>query len=278
MLQMQGMERKRISSRDNPRVKLARKVRDGKDEDLVFVEGLRLAEEAAQSNLRIEYCIVTPEFGSSDREAKLLGSLSDVGVEILEVDDRIFQSIAETRSPQGTILICRRPTTDRVSFEKRIGPRRSELAVIVMLYEVNNPSNLGAVLRTAEAADVQGIIVSSNSADVLSPKSVRSSMGSVFRLPIWSNADPGAVFEFAKQGQYSLTAVAADGDLPYLEIEWKIPQLLVFGSEAHGLPRQIFGKMDQTIAIPMNAEVESLNLAVAAGVILFEARRQVVND
>ena len=272
---MQGMDRVKIASRDNARLKLARKVRDGKVDDLIFIEGLRLAEEAVRSNLGIEFCVVTPDFGNEDREAKLIRLLSEASVEILEAECRTFEPLAETRSPQGIILICDRPSTNRATFWGRIDVRQSELTAIAMLYEVNNPSNLGAVLRTAEAAGVEGLIVSKGSTDVFSPKSLRASMGSAFRLPIWSNADLDEVFEFAQSGGYSLTAVALDADSEYSEINWKTPRLLVFGSEAHGLPAEVLKQMDERISIPMNGEVESLNLAVAAGVILFESRRRV---
>ena len=99
-------------------------------------------------------------------------------------------------------------------------------------------------------------------------------MGSAFRLPIWSDANVDEAFDFAKRQGYALTGVALDARAEYTKIDWEKPRLLVFGSEAHGLPPEILNKMDETISIPMNPEVESLNLAVAAGVILYEARRQ----
>jgi TrmH family RNA methyltransferase len=272
------MDRVKIASRDNARLKLARKVRDGNADELIFVEGLRLAEEAARSNLAVEYCVVTPTYGNDEREGRLLESLSRTGVAILEADARAFASIAKTRSPQGIILICGRPATDRAAFRERIDPRRSYVRAIVMLHEVNNPSNLGAVIRTAEAAGIEGIILSNGSTDVFAPKSLRASMGSAFRLPIWSSADVDDVFEFAKGAGYSTTAVALNAQCEYTQIDWKAPRLLVFGSEAHGLSSSVIAQVDETISIPMNAEVESLNLAVAAGVVLFEARRQVSID
>jgi len=271
---MQGMERVKIVSRDNARLKLARKARDGQTDDLIFVEGFRLAAEAASSRLEIEFCVISSDFGNDQREENLLALLSDGGVEILETDERVFASIAETRSPQGIILICKRPATHRAKFQENIDLRQAEVGSIAMLHEVNNPSNLGAVLRTAEAAGVTGLIVSSGSTDVFSPKSLRASMGSAFRLPIWSDARLDEVIEFAKQEGYALAAVALNARAEYTKIDWQKPRLLVFGSEAHGLPPRILNKMEETVSIPMHAKVESLNLAVAAGVILFEARRQ----
>jgi TrmH family RNA methyltransferase len=278
MLQMQGMERVKIASRDNVRLKLARKARDGQDDKLIFVEGLRLSEEAVRSGVEIKFCIVTADFGKGEREARLLDQLNEGGLEILEAHDHAFASVAETRSPQGVVLICGRPKTDRVTFEHRIGTRPSDIKAIVVLHEVNNPSNLGAVMRAAEAAGVEGVIMSNGSTDVFSPKSLRASMGSAFRLPIWSGADLDEVFEFASRDGYALTAVALNADSAYTEIDWKRPRLLIFGSEAHGLPSSILEKMDEKISIPMDQNVESLNLAVAAGVILFEARRQITSD
>ena len=146
--------------------------------------------------------------------------------------------------------------------------------MFLFLKEINNPSNLGAIVRTAEAAGAIGVIVSKGSADVFSPKALRSAMGSSFRLPVWENAEFSEVLGWAKV--HDLVTVAADilGTSSYTDIDWRIPSLLIFGSEAHGLGELELAAIDKTVLIPMENGVESLNLAVSAGIILFEARRQ----
>lgn len=278
MLQMQGMSRVKITSRDNLRLKLTKKIRDGQDEGSIFVEGLRLGEEAVRSGLKIGFCVIRSDFGLDERGQGILSSLAANSIEIIEVDDRIYPTVADTQSSQGIILICERPSPTRDSFENRIAFRESKLDLVVMLYEVNNPSNLGAIFRTAEAAGAKGIIVSKRSADCFSPKSLRAAMGSAFRLPVWSEADLQDVLDFAKRFNYSAAAVAANSRFAYTDIDWRARRLLIFGSEAHGLSVEALDAANENVGIPIESSVESLNLGVAAGIILFEARRQVSNE
>jgi len=271
---MQGMTPVKITSRDNPRLKEARKVRDGKIDRSIFVEGLRLAEEAVRSGILIEHCIVREGFGSDAREQDLVESFRGLGADILEADARTFSSLADTNSPQGVILICTRPLTDRYEFETALMRQTSKLDLTVLLDRVNNPANLGAVIRTAEAAGAKGVILTQDSADAFGTKAIRASMGSVFRIPIWSDAGPAEIEAFAGRTGATLTGVSTQGSLQYTEIDWKTPRVVAFGSEAHGLSDEIESLVQDNISIRMDNDVESLNLAVAAGIVLFEARRQ----
>ena len=190
---------------------------------------------------------------------------------IVELPDKIFRSIADTEQPQGIVLIAKRPKTSIENIESRI--TSALLPIVIFLKEINNPSNLGAILRTAEAAGVAGVIVSKNSADVFSPKALRGAMGASFRLPVWDNAGFDEVLRWAKR---KLVTTAADVSVSagYTQIDWKTPRLLIFGSEAHGLNPSELEQINEMITIPMENAVESLNLAVSAGIILFEAKRQ----
>ena len=143
-----------------------------------------------------------------------------------------------------------------------------------MLHQINNPSNLGATLRTAEAVAAAGIVTTKYSTDVFSPKSLRGAMGAAFRLPLWTDADFFEVLNWSRQ--MNLISIAADvrAKKSYLEIDWSVPHLLIFGSEAHGLSESELTETEENLKIPMENRVESLNLAVSCGVILFEAKRQ----
>ena len=262
----------KITSRDNPKLKHARKVRDGKATDEIFVEGLRLCEEALRSGAEIREAFVSSSFGRDGREAALVKALEMKHLAVYEIDDKLVQSVADTKNSQGVIFICRRPDTSLSRFTHEFSKKPGEL--IIFLNRINNPANLGAVLRTAEAAGVAGVIVSGDSTDALSPKSLRASMGAALRLNIWENAEFDEVISWA--GKHGLITTAADitAKAAYTEIDWNKPRLLVFGSEADGLDALELERIDERIKIAMENDVESLNLAVSCGIILFEAKRQ----
>ena len=262
---MNGHEK--ITSRDNQRLVNARKVRDGNVPGQIFIEGKRLVEEALRSGIEIDECFYAEGFADID----LIYECADKAAFTAELPERIFNFIADTKNPQGIILIAKRPVSDAAAIERNLA---HGLPIVLFLKEINNPSNLGAVLRTAEAAGVAGIIVSTNSADVYSPKAIRAAMGSSLRLAIWENAEFREVLSWAKECKLTTTATDIGAEQTYTQIDWNAPRLLVFGSEAHGLTVEEVNIVDETILIPMENEVESLNLAVSTGIILFEAKRQ----
>jgi TrmH family RNA methyltransferase len=154
----------------------------------------------------------------------------------------------------------------------------TSVPIVVFLYETNNPSNLGAVIRTAEAAGAAGVIVSTGSADAFSPKAVRAAMGSSFRLPVWTDVDIGEAIGWAAGNKLQTIATTPAATTAHTDVDWTLPSMLLLGSEAHGLPESELRLVDDRIVIEMDKSVESLNLAVACGVILFEARRQNAAD
>ncbi len=263
---MQNLEK--ITSRDNSRLVAARRVRDGKDRASIFIEGRRLVEEALRSDLDLEACFVIENFRSDG----LVEMIAQRTRRIIELPGKIFHSIADTNSPQGVILISKRPFSSRELIEARA--TTALLPIVIFLKETNNPSNLGAILRTAEAAGIAGVIVSTNSADIFSTKALRASMGAAFRVPVWENAGFDEALTWAAANDFIATASGISLTIDYTEIDWMVPRLLIFGSEAHGLESAELKKIQEKIVIPMENDVESLNLAVSAGIILFEAKRQ----
>ncbi len=263
----------KITSRENAKLKLARKVRDGREKDLIFIEGVRLAEEVLRSETRITEIFLAEDFDQNERTAHLLEVFQSKSVSLNEVSEKLFGSIADTKTSQGIILICEKPETAKGDFEARFS-LNDKLPVVVLLHEINNPSNLGAILRTAEAVNVAGIITTKNSADPFSPKSLRASMGAALRLNIWTNAGFGEVLVWSREKYLIPTAADVNAEKTYTEIDWRKPRLLVFGSEARGLDTADFRQIDEGLTIRMENGVESLNLAVSCGIILFEAKRQ----
>ncbi|HEX8119382.1 MAG TPA: RNA methyltransferase, partial [Pyrinomonadaceae bacterium] len=177
--------------------------------------------------------------------------------------------VSDTKTPQGVVALVRRPQTGRERIEKAGG-----VPLVVVLHRANNPSNAGAVLRVAEAAGATGVVLTKGSTDPLSPKSLRGSMGSAFRLPLWTGPTLEEVLGWcAGRGIRTVTTAAAAPSL-HTEIDWKTPRAVVLGPEAGGLTVEEVGAADDAVRIPMREPVESLNLATALAVVLYEAARQ----
>lgn len=192
---------------------------------------------------------------------------------LAEVSEKIFGSLSDTKNSQGVILICEKPAVDKSFIEAKLS-ENNEFQLVVLLHKTNNPTNLGAILRTCEAANVAGVILTKNSADAFSPKALRGAMGASFRLPIWTDADFFEVLDWAEEKNLISICADVNAEKSYLDIDWRKPRLLIFGSEAHGLSAEERVRVAESLIIPMENGVESLNLAVSTGVILFEAKRQ----
>ncbi len=257
----------KVSSRDNQRLIALRKVRDGKDRSRVFIEGRRLILDAIRSGIKLDEFY----FSASFSVPETIEEISAQTAFVAEVAERIFPTIADTSGTQGIIALAGRPQWNFDSIATRVSVG---LPIVVWLKEPNNPANLGAILRTAEAAGVAGILISPGGADAFSPKSVRGSMGSIFRLPVVQGVEFETAMAFARQNGLITTAVDISGEKTYADVDWTASHLLVLGSEAHGLSETEFASTHERVVIPMAAPVESLNLAMAAGIVLFEARRQ----
>lgn len=263
----------KITSRDNEKIKRARRSRDGFIKDEIFVEGARLAEEVLRSNLEIHEVLYTADFAATERGQAILQNLPTKA--IAEISDKIFDSLSDTKNSQGIILICEKPVTNKSVIEASLS-KQNKLPLLILLHQINNPSNLGAILRTCEAVNAAGVITTKNSADAFSPKGLRGAMGASMRLALWTNAEFLEVLDWAKTKGFRSICADVNAEKSYLEIDWKkTRRLLIFGSEAHGLSADERKKTDESLLIPMENNVESLNLAVACGVILFEARRQI---
>lgn len=262
----------KITSRDNPKLKFARKVRDGREADFIFVEGVRLAEEFLKSGLKISDCFVSGDFFSNERNEKFFSQISAKTSNFFEIPNSLFGSISDTKNSQGLIIIGKKLKTDLFSIDISSN-QFQKFPFVIYLKEINNPNNLGAILRTCEAVGITNVIISNNSADVFSPKSLRSAMGAAFRLNFWNEADFETVLDWSKKNNLMTICADINSGTNLWEIEWRKPHLIIFGSEAHGLTDSERKMIDENLIIPMENDVESLNLAVSCAVVLYEAKR-----
>src|ERR1041385_1139756 len=221
----------KITSRDNSLLRHAREVRDGKVRESIFVEGLRLCEEALRSNLNIEAVIYSEHIARKDRAANLIHELESVAAKSASVSEKLLGSISYTKTPQGIVVIAARPQLTETQF-KATQPTNP---LLVILHGINNPVNVGAILRTAEAAGATGVIATKGTSDPFSPKSLRGAMGSAFRLPIWSDGELQNVISWCREQKIRTVAADATGSQSYVNLDWRIPTALVMGQESAGL-------------------------------------------
>jgi TrmH family RNA methyltransferase len=259
-----------IKSRDNPVARRARAVRERRTEGLIFVEGVRLCEEALGASLYIEDVLYTERLAGEERGARLLDALRPVAERVTLLSEQVFASVSDTKTPQGIICIARRPQTGPEVLAGATG----STPLIVVMHRINNPSNAGAILRTAESAGATGAVTTAGSADLFSPKSLRGAMGSSFRLPLWTGAAFPEILAWCAERSISTVSADIRAAHSHTEIDWTVPRALFVGAEASGLERSEVAAAGEALKIPMRPPVDSLNVAVATAIILYEAARQ----
>jgi TrmH family RNA methyltransferase len=259
----------KITSRDNSLLRQARAVRDGKVDDAIFVEGLRLCEEAFSSGLTIDAVIYSEEITRKERAAALIEQIGAAGPQVASVSEKLLESISYTKTPQGIVVLAARPASDEASFKQK----QPSSPFLVILHGINNPVNVGAILRTAEAAGVTGAVTTAHTSDAFSPKALRGAMGSAFRLPIWSGAEYAEVIDWCRERSVRTICGVARGEKAYTEADWRGSLAVIVGPESTGLSAAEIELADDAVRIPMKGSVESLNVAVATGIILYEAKR-----
>ena len=263
------MTKETITSRKNPLVQRARAARDGRERGLVFAEGVRLCEEALRAGVGLELVLHTRDLSADERGRRLLQSLRDDCPAVHPVAEDVLDSVSDTKTPQGVVALARRPETGREVVESVTG-----VPLVVIIHRANNPSNAGAMLRVAEAAGASAVIMTKGSTDPLSAKSLRGSMGSAFRLALWTGPTLEEALEWCNERGVRTYATAAGAASAHTEVDWTRPSAVVMGPEAGGLSPEEARAADAAVSIPMREPVESLNVAVALAVVLYEAARQ----
>jgi TrmH family RNA methyltransferase len=257
-----------IRSRSNRLVRRLRALKEqGEHEGLALLEGPKLIEEAALSGIPIVEVAASPRLTRSTRGQRLARELEAQGTPIRWLQDEILDSLSEVEVSQGVLAMARRPSFD----EARLYAAAPLLLVAVA---IQNPGNLGSLLRTAEAAGASGAYLTDGSADPFAWKALRGSMGSAFRLPHLTGLRADEVLARLRTRGVEPVAAVAGAPTSYNELELRKPVAFVLGNEGSGLPDHVLRAIHVQVSIPMQGAVESLNVGVAAGVLMFEAARQ----
>ncbi len=255
-----------ISSPVNPQLKFARRVREGKEPEALFIEGERLCEEALKSGLSLIVAFHSPD--PSPRSQRILEMLHQQNCHTYATSPEAFEAVSDTVNSQGIIIIATRPVWE---FKQVI---KASSNLLITFDTIQDPGNAGTIMRTAEAAGVQGLAVLKGTTDCSLPKVLRSAMGAAFRLPIIANLEAEQVIAACRAHNITVAATTSEGSLVYSNYDWKQPTMVIFGNEANGVKPEILAACDVCLNIPLYSPVESLNVASAAAIILFEAARQ----
>jgi RNA methyltransferase, TrmH family len=258
-----------LSSRENRWLKKFRAALKGTPDDAVIgVEGVHLVQEALRSGLAIDAVLVS---AAGERHLAKLTPRLTRAVQLLRTSDRLFESVTGTETPQGIAALVRPKT---FAFDDLLS---GGAPLVVVMIGVQDPGNVGTIVRSAEAFGATGAVATRGTAQPFSPKALRGSAGSALRLPIVSGIAPAILLTQLRVAGLQIYAASssanADAHLPSA-VDLKLPCALLIGNEGAGLPAEIERSADQLVRIPLAAPVESLNAAVAAAVLLYEAARQ----
>lgn len=258
-----------ITSRLNPGVQAFRElVRKRRPSDeRMLIDGWHLVIEARQAGVPIERAAFATDRLTQRDIARLAQDLVDSGVDVMAVTTAVMEALSPVRTPSGVVAIG---TREAVTLNA-VFTRAPQL--VLLAFDVQDPGNLGAMIRAAEAAGATGLIACGASADPFGWKALRGSMGSAFRLPV-ARASVEAALEAARAAGTRILAAVPRVGHPLFETDLRRPTAFLLGSEGSGLPLGLLQQADATLTIPMRAPVESLNVAVAAALLLYEAARQ----
>ena len=269
-----------ITSRQNAAVKRARALAHGKDVStsaVMLVEGVRLIEDSLTEGIRYDTVLVSPRLEGTERGAALRERLLRSGNTLLEATDDVLQAISDIAADQGVAGLAYK----RAWKLKNMLPA-GRAALVAVVWGVQDPGNLGTIIRTADAAGATGVIAAFRSACPCNTKCIRATMGSIFRLPVIEvNAEEAPLRELSTQVLHELrqhgvilvgTSVASG--IKHTEVDFRRPVAIVLGGEGAGVPEAVQDLCALSVRIPIRREVESLNVASAAAVLLYEAARQ----
>lgn len=237
-------------------------------EGVVVAEGIHLAVDALKARAVIEAAVVSPRLSESPEGRELAERLKASGVALYETSESTLDQLQDARAPQPVVTIVKWAEADR----ERVIAAGGERALIVAACGVQEPGNLGALWRTADAAGATGFFAATGSAGLTQPRTVRASMGSIFRLPAVEGVLDGFVADVRDRGFKVFGADARDA-IAYDAIDWSGRIVLLLGAEGAGLPDVIASRLDVRVHVPMAPGVESLSVNAAAAVLLFEAAR-----
>lgn len=257
-----------ISSRQNPIVARYRAAAHGESADIMLLDGVHLVGDAMAAGLRLREAAVTATAEERAEVAALVAALGRARVQVATVTTAVMDALSPVRSSSAIVALADRPSTDTAA----VYAGAPALAIIAV--DVQDPGNLGAIVRVAEAGGATGVVVAGACADPFGWKALRGSMGSALRMAIAVVEDVTEAMAAARHAGCRLVATAPRDGQSLFDMRLQGPIAILVGGEGRGLPQTLIDAADDRVTIPMEAPVESLNVAVTAALLVYEARRQ----
>jgi len=259
-----------IQSAANPLIKRIRALENRREREragMFWVEGIAPVWSAVESGAAIDTLIIAPDLLTSTGAREMVAAAQAKGVRVTEVSGDLFARLAAREHPSGlgaVVQMTRRTLDDLIVIPD---------ALFVALDAVGNPGNLGTILRTADAVGAHGAVLLGDSTDPYHASAVKASMGALFRVPVVAVSSVGTLLDWCHARGVGVVTTSAHAAVSHWEAVYPAPTLVLFGSEAQGLAPDVLAAGDLAVRIPMYGGVTSLNLAVAAGILLYEVRR-----
>ena len=256
-----------ITSKDNEQIKQIRKLKEKKYRDemgLYVIEGIKTVNEAIAEEADIQIVVISDDSNEQDElKQKMLYSVSKF--DIIYVNESVFESISHVMHPQGILAVVKKKEIQtEINYNENL---------IVVLDDIQDPGNLGTIIRTVDSCGLSQVIVSKDTVDAYSPKVVRSTMSGIFRVNIIEKENLADTIQDLKNHGYKVVATALEASKTIYDIDYN-KTVIIIGNEANGISKEVLLKSDVKVKIPMRGKTESLNAAVATGIVLYEAIRQ----
>jgi RNA methyltransferase, TrmH family len=259
-----------LTSKYNPLLKTIRLITSGSrgaPEELAVAEGIRVLEEVTRLGCEMKAVVFAEHFGDDAREQKLLAAWLSKGIPAYKTGEKLFQSVSCVKAPQGAIALIQIP---KFSLN-HIVPSKN--ALILFACEIQDPGNLGTLIRTAAAAGASLACTSRGTVSARNPKAIRSSAGAFFRLPLVEHVEPNDFRDYCDLHSIQPYRTDTHEGILYTEADLRSPCAILVGNEGSGMTKEAFAEFP-AIHIPMDEGVESLNVAIAGAILLFESFRQ----
>ncbi len=247
-------------------IQLQKKSSLRKSRDVYIIEGKKMFSEAEPAQILQAY--VSDSFLKRKEHRALL---AEKQVEAVPVSDRVMEAMADTKTPQGVLCVMRQQHYTLADMLRNEAPR------LILLENLQDPGNLGTILRAGEAAGIAGVLMTRGCVDIYNPKTVRATMGSLFRVPFLYMEDIDSVLDELRQRNLPVYGAGLEKSVSYDRLSYRKGCVFMIGNEANGLSSGLMEKADCAVHIPMEGRVESLNAAMAASILMYESYRQMRN-
>ena len=258
----------RITSRQNPLVSRYRDIAGGYVDDVLLLDGVHLVSEALAASITLREAVVSSEALDRPDVEAIVERMSARGIEITAASGMVMDAISPVRSPSVIVATAERPSYDAGQLYAGTAP------LVVIAIDVQDPGNVGAIVRVAEAGGASGVVVAGHSADPFGWKALRGSMGSALRLPILVRDHTDQAVDEARRHGCRIVATVPRGGQSLFHLDLKGAVAVLIGGEGAGIEQRLIDEADVGATIPMQSPVESLNAAVTTALIVYEARRQ----